>query len=210
MSARIFVSRQAVIQESSNVLFLLREAMPLLFPGAVLVEGPEIPLKTPHSFFLRQGETLLWAEVFFHPFMRTEICDYLARMKQIQGAFPSGVCGILTAPSFEEGVREMLEFSRLPARIFRYHEIISLESGETAPSPNLFHESSLWIEEISWAHPKKNFHVIEPPQDERGKEEEQEEPAVDTGLVPHWNRLSREELREFVQLELDWVSQDRI
>lgn len=150
---------------SEDPSVLVRDFIRGLLPKASFLECPDPALRTPHSFFLREGESLFWAEVAQHPFTREEIPDYLAKARQIQTVFPAGVTGILIAPQFEKGVAELFEWMRLTVRLFCY------EAGKTPE-----------IQTCPGTSP-------EPP-------------------PPTWNRLTREELREFIQIELDLLSHD--
>lgn len=165
----------------SELFVRMREALALLFPNAVPADAPSENLKTAHSFFLRDGETLFWVELAAARFSREGISDYLSKVHQIEAASASRVCGILGAPDFEPGVQELLELIRIPVRLFHYREAI------------------LWIEELT----SRSVMERNPPF-----------PPLHPGVAVRppaayrtraWNRLSREELREFVQLELDSI-----
>jgi len=128
---------------------------------------------TPDTLFLQKKGDLLWVEVLKASFSRHEISDYLTKASRIQSRFPSGISGILIAPDFEAGVQELMELVKFPVRLFKYRE-------ENSPPG----ESVGWLEEITL----------------HGKPAESTPPEEPLSLC---NRLNREELREFIQLEID-------
>lgn len=196
MASKVFFSKGKSPGGSPQWPALLREALSFLFPTAVSFEWPDTNLKSPPSFFLRDGEKILWVEFVSLPFSRNEIPGYLQKAKQIQSAAGSGISGILFAPDFEAGVRELLEFIRIPVRLFRCQEAIPL-----GPLGRSSQETVLWFQEImpSPSHPT----VLPLPFP-------QPDSLLETPPEIHLqssNRLSREELREFIQLELDVAAQ---
>ena len=96
------------------------------------------------------------------------------------------------APDFESGSRELLELIEFPIRCFRYREAVPL-----GPAPAGFPRGPvLWIESVSaLTAPIQNIPEEKPLP---------EFPSVET--VSSCHRLNREELREFIQLELDALS----
>lgn len=193
MIPRIFFSDTSPSGNSTNLVPLLREAMGFLFPNAVPFDWPDGSLKSDHSLFFRNTEGIVWLEFVTVPFSRNEITNYLAKARQIQSLCSSGIAGVLAAPDFEAGVRELLELIRIPTRFLHYQEIAPL--GRLGRSP---HESALWIQELTTSHSPESAAALPTLQNEN--------PQVDVlppSLRPSWNRLSREELREFIQLELD-------
>ena len=145
------------------------------------------------SFLLREGENIFWVELISIHFSRREISDYLDKARQIQSAFPSGVLGILAAPDFEPGIREQLDLLRIPVRLFRYQEGMPLGVSVRAA-----HESVLWLEEVTVSRSDR----IPPPCFSVNADPAADIP-LEENLTSSWNRLSREELREFIQLELE-------
>ena len=196
MTRRIFLAKDLSPYPSPTLSLLFREAIAFLFPNAVSTDGLGREFSTPHCFCLREGEDFLWFQLALVPFSRSEISDYLAKARQIQMSFPSGIYGILAAPDFEAGVQELLEFVRIPIRLFRYREVISLEIGE--PSRSSIHESVLWIEELTPSSSKISL-PFPPRMDKTTDTLLEESPSS-------YNRLNREELGEFIQFELDDAS----
>lgn len=197
MTPKVFFSKETPPRESPHLLSLLHEALSLLFPTAVFFDWPETTPRSPPSLFLRDGENILWAEFVFAPFSRNEISDYLQKARQIQSTAPSGISGILFAPDFEAGVQELLEFIRIPVRLFRYQEGIPL-----GPLGRSFQETVLWFQEVTASASDK---IILPV----SSAEENFLPEIPAeALPPSSSRLSREELREFIQLELDVAVQE--
>ncbi len=184
MTEKIFLSKAPSVQ---GPLSLFREALGLLFPSAVFIEDTQKDF--PHSFFLRDGENIFWAHCIFISFSKNEISGYLEKAKQVQsGISPEKLTALLFAPDFEAGVREILEFLRIPIRFFRYQEGVPLErAGRSSQEP------ILWLQEMATPNVspspllEKNF---------------PEKTSIEAPLLSS-NRLSREELREFIQLELD-------
>lgn len=196
MSPRIFFSKGSIHRQSSNFPLCFREAIVLLFPTAVPFDWPDRALGPPSSFFLREGENILWVELVSSPFTRNDISDYLAKARQIQSACPSAITGILAAPKFEAGIIELLEFIRIPIRLLRYQEAFPLGSSGRSNQ-----ETALWLEEITTDRPSDKIQGLPMPFKEDSVENVSTEPPGTS-----WNRLSREELREFIQLELDVAS----
>lgn len=166
-----------------------------LFPNAVSVEGGrEVPM-APDSFLLREKQELFWVHVASRAFSRSGICDYLARARQIQSNTPSSVHCVLMAPDFEPGALELLELAGIPIRFFRYREAVSITKG--AQSPKALEEPALFIEELGVALSTAalSSHATRDPKAECPSE----------FLSSTQTRLSREELREFIQFELDVV-----
>ncbi len=196
---RIFLTNDSHQRLSSESVLHCREALTRLFPKATPVSGPCERLVTPSCYFLRDGETSLWIEMMTSVFTRQEICDYLAKAREIQPFFASGITGVLAAPDFESGSRELLELIEFPIRCFRYREAVPL-----GPAPASFPRGAvLWIESVpALTVPVENFPEKHVPAFE--EKPLPEFPAVET--VSSCHRLNREELREFIQLELDALS----
>ena len=193
MTSRVFFSKSSEPQfPSSNLPTLFRESIALLFPNAVSFDWPDGSLVSPRTIFLRENENIFWVEFTPIPFTRNEISGYLAKARQIQSTISSGISGVLVAPEFETGVRELLELIRIPMRFLRYREAFSL--GLLGRHT---HESVLCLEEIVGSDPGKGSLPAGLPQ----KKILSEPFSVGAGSLR--NRLSREELREFIQLELD-------
>lgn len=149
---------------------LIRDLIRGFLPKSVFLECPDALLRSPHSFFLREGENFFWLEAVRELFTRESLPDYLAKARRVQAIFPAGVTGILLAPQFEAGVPELFEWMRFSVRLFRYKACETPEPG--------FH-----IEEC-----RPNPHSSD---------------TASAGTSTTWNRLTREELREFIDLELD-------
>lgn len=187
--SRIFYSKSDLTAEPKAAFSLFQEAVRELFPEAQNTEIADENLKSDHSFFFRAASALVWVEVSRENFSRDAIPDYLGRARRLEAYFQSNFCAFLAAPQFETGVRELLEFIRLPVRIFRY------QVGKCGQ------ESALWLEEISSTpvvSPMPGAPLPEPLASEVPSDEWQA-----SKLELGWNRLTREELREFIQLELD-------
>ena len=197
MNPRVYYSRRSSHCRSAQWASFFREAVRLLFPAARLFDALNASLGSDHSFFLREGENIYWVEVVSVPFSRNEISDYLTKARQIQSSVPSGLSGILAAPHFEAGVQELLELIRIPVRLFRYQETFPLTSP-FGPSVN---ESALWIEELTPSASEKSHTPAS------ASVEDSAHVHPSEGTPSKWNRLSREELREFIQLELELASQ---
>ena len=191
MTARVFYSKGSLHHKPASLLPLFREAVALLLPNTISIDWPDASLKSPQSFLLREGENVFWVEVTSSLFTRNEITDYLDRARKIQSVTPLNLCGILAAPDFETGIRELLELIRIPVRLFRYREAVPLGV------PPSFQEPVLCIEEISVFSEKPSVY---PPQAEIPIE------PLSVGPGSPRSRLGREELREFIQLELDMAS----
>ena len=195
---KIFLTKSQRPYRFSEGVLLCREALAHLFPGAHPLTGPCEKLASPSSYFLRDGQESLWVEIVPTPFTRVEICDYLARARQVQPLFPSGITGILVAPEFEPGARELLELIEFPIRCLRYQEATPL--GPREEIQDLLRGPLLWIESVLAFSSGPGKPVSESP----ALREEPLTPPPETS-VP-CQRLNREELREFIQLELDAVS----
>jgi len=193
MKPRIFFSVDSRGQLTGNFQFLLREAVALLFPRAIPFDWPDRGLGPPSSFFLREGDSIFWVEAASGPFTRNHISDYLGKARQIQSVFPLPVTGVLVAPQFEAGIEELLELIRIPIRLFRCQEVFPL-----AQAGHLEQESALCLEELTPRPSSARISVAEPT---AGENHAAEIPAMNSSTS--WNRLSREELREFIQFELD-------
>jgi len=199
MTHKIFLSKNGSESNLAEFSRLWRETLVTVFPGLRFMERVGGGLDRPNSFFLDRGEEVLWVEVASVPFLRNEVCHYVARAREVQSRFQSGVSGVLMAPDFEPGVRELLELAGLPIRFFRYHQAVSLVSGAARPGSS--HEQALWIEELNVSTGSGSATPNPPPNLEK-----QEAPLVEDGLRSSNVRLMREELREFIQLELDVAS----
>lgn len=197
MKPRIFFTGDFRGRLTGNFQFLLREAVSLLFPKAIPFDWPDRGLGPPSSFFLREGDSIFWVEAASGPFTRNHISDYLGKARQIQSVSPLSVTGVLVAPQFEAGIEELLELIRIPIRLFRCQEVFSL-----ARSGSLEQESALCLEELTPRPSSARISVVEPTVNENRPAEI---PAMGSSSL--WNRLSREELREFIQFELDVANQ---
>ena len=196
----VFLTQNPLPQPSADLISLCREALTLLFPNTQPVKGPAERLTSPSCYFLREGGKIHWVEIISTPFSRVEICDYLAKARQVRTLFPSGISGILAAPEFEPGVRELLELIEFPIQCLRYREALPL--GLREPSQNFLRGPLLWIEPVHTYPSQAPRLAIEPPY----AGEEKIVPLPESESVALCQRLSREELREFIQLELDAVS----
>lgn len=190
---RFYYSSSWRHQDNHQFNALVREALRHFLPKAAVCEALEEDLKSERSLFMREGKNIYWIEISPLPFTRAEITDYLSRARRIQILFPAALSGVLVAPEFETGVRELLEFIRIPVRLFRCQEALPLEASL---SPSL--ESILCLQEInpSAAPRAESFY---PP---LANEPPCSEPAVEEITISQ-HRLNREELKEFIQLELD-------
>lgn len=177
-----------------NTIYLpsFRQAVSGLFPRAVFVDWPDPRFASSHSFLLREGEQILWIDWVQSSFSRDQIPDYLARTREINLIFRSPLQGVLIAPNFEAGVPEMLGLIRMPVRLFRFREDRSLKADRPA----------MWFEEIDSTPrertPRPSLRRTEHPGVKMSSSGGSPSPAP-------WHRLSREELREFIQLELDFA-----
>lgn len=189
---KIFFCRNLPIRESTELAPFIQEAFLLLFPNAIRYRWPDTGLESSTCFFLREADRLFWVEVATAPFSKGDITDYLAKACKIQSSSPSEVCGLLAAPDFEGGVRELLELVRMPVRFFSYHKAVPLGPlREPIPSP------VLWIREMTTCPPSP----VSPPAGPASSSR-MEDSSVDLP-VASWSRLNREELKEFIQFELD-------
>lgn len=192
MNSRIFFSRSPSSKEGQKLFPLLKEALLRLFPNASLLSGGGERLGTPYSFFLQEGTSLLWVEVAFHLLTRETLTPYLTQAKQAQDLFPAAkLSGVWMAPDFDPEIAPLLEWVLIPIRLFRYREVVSLEASPAEPV--------LWIEEASLASLRR-APAIEPPFAADSFEE-----SLPTKLRDHWDRLTREELRNFIQFEIDFA-----
>ncbi|GEM_PF-2179302 len=192
MSPRVFLAKSPSLKEFQKVFLLLKEALPRLFPQAQPLREVDERLGSPYSFFLQEGETLLWVEVAFSPLTRETLTHYLAKAKQVQALFPAAkICGVFAAPDFEAELTQLVEWILIPIRLFRYREVVALENSPAEPA--------LWIEELTVASSKKATPPETPPSPGPFQE------AMPGGLESHWNRLTREELRDFIQFEIDFA-----
>lgn len=171
---------------------LLRQAVSGLFPRAVFVDWPDPRFASSHSFLLREGEQILWIDWAQGSFSRDQIPDYLARTREINLFFRSPLQGVLIAPDFEAGVPEMLGLIRTPVRLFRFREGRPLEADRPA----------MGFEEIDSMHRQGT-----PRPSLRHTEHSGAKMSSSGGPPASWHRLNREELREFIQLELDFAFQ---
>lgn len=169
---------------------LFRQAVSGLFPRAVFVDWPDPRLGSARSFLLREGEQILWIDWAQVSFSRDQIPDYLARTQEINLIFRSPLQGVLIAPDFEAGVPEMLGLIRMPIRLFRFREGRPLDADRPA----------VQFEEIDSA-PREGT----PRPLLRRTERSGAKMSSSGGPPAPWHRLSREELREFIQLELDFA-----
>lgn len=141
------------IHPPPNLLRLCRETLLSVLRDAVPAEEGPPDLTTPACYFLRQGKELLWVEIVTFPFSRQEISDYLAKALQIHSRLPLiPMSGVLMAPEFEEGVWRLLQFVRIPIRIFRYRE-----------APSVSSDSPLQLEEIISSEKQSLRPLIEEP-----------------------------------------------
>ncbi len=184
--SNVFIAQPDSLRELPVVSALLQEATVRLFPRARPLDVGDECLKSPHSLFFRDGNYLLWIELALVPFSREEIPNYLGKASRIQSLFPLEMIAILAAPHFESGVKELLELTRLSIRLFRYQ--VGTSGLETA----------LWVEEMTRCIPQP------PPRSPEGSSGSWPASCPEVS----WSRLSREELSEFIQLELD-ACQDR-
>ena len=195
-----FFTRRPQQRFGSESVLHCREALSFLFPKASLMTGPCEKWVTPSCYFLRDAEASLWIEMMTSVFTRQEICDYLAKARKIQPLFASEITGVLVAPDFEPGSRELLELIEFPIRCFRYQEAVPLRPQASKGLPC---GPVLWIESV----PVFSASVQNAPEKPARSFEEEpspEFPAAEAVSVCH--RLNREELREFIQLELDALS----
>lgn len=182
--SKIFVTESGKGADAASTLQLIREGVLRLFPG-VLAKTPVQPEGgSSQTFFLRDGGNLLWAEIVLAPFVREEIPNYLAKASRLERLFSNGIQGILAAPEFEAGIPELMEFIRIPVRLFRYH--VGLDQKD----------SLLCLEEKTVSRPAS---APTPGDPAIPTELREVRPAAELS----WNRLNREELREFIQLDLD-------
>lgn len=164
----------------------IQRAVSILFPEAVPMECPDPSLQNSHSFFLQDGGGgTLWVEVVLVTFSREQITDYLAQAKQIEIHYHCPVTGILISQDYEPGVCELLSLVRIPIRFFRI---------QNSSSPSIV--SSQEILEVT------PFQINSSSKKLSSSKETQISPISSRGV---WNRLTREELREFIQLELDFA-----
>lgn len=196
MTLPVFLSNSSNQLSPANASSLFRQAVSLIFPSALPFAGSPDPL-TPsaYSFFLREKEKMIWVEVATVPFTGREVSDYLAKARQIESTCSSEILGILFAPGFEKGIPETMEMIRIPLRLFRYHTGIPLDACARTNQ-----ESALWIEELT-----PSFRPRPAPSPLSSL------PPIPRILPPETapssrNRLTREELRDFIQLELEMVS----
>ena len=192
---RIFFSRSDSNCKFPGALAYFQEAALRLFPDARPAEFPDPSLKSSHSFVFRQGENLFWFEVASETFTRDEIPDFLGKARRLEAAFPGKADVLLAAPRYEEGVRELLGFVRVPIQIFRFG------FGESDS------ETALWLEELTPASslPPSSFRRPHP-DGEIPPAISPEPSGASVAQELSWSRLSREELREFIQLEIDAAS----
>ena len=186
-------------KDPGRYLSFVREALFLFFPLAVPHEVLKADFKSDGTFFLKEGKKIYWIEIVPAPFTRNEITDYLARARQTQSLFPTGLAGVLAAPEFESGVKELLEFIRIPMRLFRCQEGLPLR-----PSFSCAPESVLCLQEITAPPPDTAGARLPFMEEVPGPEREGE------GMTAAQNRLSREELKEFIQLELEMAGASRL
>ena len=196
LTPRLFLTKNPQPHTLSELVPLCREAVSHLFPDAVPVDAPGEKLASPTSFFLREASEFFWVEVLARSFTRVEICDYLAKARQIRQFFRSGICGLLLAPEFEPGVKDLLELIEFPIRCLRYQEAVPL--GPRDQVHGLLRTAVLWIEAFD-SLPSKHVSFAPPLETEKKEKPSPAEPPSSN------QRLNREELREFIQLELDVI-----
>lgn len=172
---KVFFACRETSWSASEVSPLIQEAVALVYPRAA---SSQVTTDSGTSFYLKEGNQLIWVEISVTPFPKDRLPEYLAMAKQVQAKFPLEIVGILAAPDFETGVRELLELIRIPLHLWRY------QRSETPTA-------AFWIEELT----------SPPNRGSREPEAVPEEP-ISEGSTPY-GRLSREELREFIQFELD-------
>ena len=178
MPSDILFSGREAICGKTDLLGLFQEGVQRLFPAAKPLEGPGGNLSSDHTFFLSEGANVIWVEITLRPFSNQDIPDYLSKARKIQEVFPRGMKGLLAAPGFEEGVQGLLGLLRMTVQFLHY------ESG-----------TAMWIRDITPApfeiSPTEASPYAPAPR------------ALPEAVPFAWNRLSREELREFIQLEID-------
>ena len=182
--SKIFVTESGIGPDPVSTLQLIREGILRLFPGAPAQTPPGPEADSLQTFFFREGGNLFWTEIVLAPFVREEIPNYLAQASRLERLYSNGIQGILVASEFGAGIPELMEFIRIPVRLFQYHTGLDQK------------DSLLWLEEKTVSRPAlaplPGIQTVPP-------EVREEKPAAELS----WNRLNREELREFIQLDLD-------
>lgn len=190
---RVFLSKSDSNYKFPDALAFFQEAAIRLFPNARPAEFPDPSLKSSHSFIFREGENLFWFEIAPETFTREQIPDFLGKARRFEAAYPGKADVLLAAPCYEEGVRELLDFVRVPIRIFRFR----FGSADS--------ETALWLEELTPTGLVPGTSSRRSYSDEETLPAVSAEPSSGDSVAQEllWNRLSREELREFIQLEID-------
>ena len=199
MTRKFFFSKPFFRGESSDLNQVLRETLVLLlWPEARPAEEIAFDFPSPNSYFLKRGEDFLWVEIFSSAFSLGDLAGYLKKSEEITKELASKVCGFLVAPDFETDLEEISRQLRMPIRAFRYGKAVSLEAAPlNVSSAKSF---SLWLEEVTPFLGPEDF-------SQKGfQEEKYSSSASYEEIIPAWSPLSREELKEFIQLEIDAAS----
>lgn len=196
----VFLTRNSRPQVSTDWIALCRQGLEQFFPHASVFNDGIDKFSNPSSYFLEEKGKMRWVEIITVPFTRTELCDYLAKARQVKQMFPLKIEGVLAAPEFDPGVYELLEVVELPVQCLRYQGAIPL--GPPEESLDFYRKNFFWMEPLrvmsSDLAPSLS---CEPPyEDGEANQEMPPEP------VSSCQRLTREELREFIQFELDAAS----
>ena len=199
-SSTLFLTKNSRPHSSTDWVALCRQAVEHLFPYASVFQEETTKFSTPSSYFLEEKGKMFWVEIIAVPFTRTELCDYLAKARQVKQLFPIKIEGILVAPEFDPGVYELLEVVEMSIQCLRYQAAIPL--GHRDDSEDFNRKAFLWIEPVRGVSSNLSSSLsCEPPYEETEAELEMPPEPVSS-----CQRLSREELREFIQFELDAAS----
>lgn len=199
-SSTVFLTKNTRPQASTDWIAVCREAVDQFFPAASVFSQGVSKFETSSSYFLEEKGKVRWIDIMTVAFTRTELCDYLAKARQVKQMFPIKMEGVLVAPEFDPGVYELLEVTQMPIQCLRYQSAVPLGPREEPGDFNL--KNFFWIEQVRGVLAQQISSLsCEPPyEDPEVGEEMPPEP------VSSCQRLTREELREFIQFELDAAS----